>query len=96
MNQSPDDHRAYRVELTPAVVKTLSKLDSTERARIRKVLHRIARLKDPTSMGKRLVAEDDIWRYRAGDYRILCNIDDGRFLVLVVKIGHRREVYRPE
>lgn len=45
---------------------------------------------------KRLVAEDDIWRYRAGDYRILCNIDHGKLLVLVVKIGHRREVYRPE
>jgi hypothetical protein len=37
---------------------------------------------------------DDTWKYRVGDYRILCNFEDSRLLVLVVEIGHRREVYR--
>jgi len=37
---------------------------------------------------------DDMWKYRVGDYRILCKFEDSRLLVLVVEIGHRREVYR--
>jgi mRNA interferase RelE/StbE len=36
----------------------------------------------------------DLWRYRVGDYRIVCDIQDSRLVILVVQIGHRREIYR--
>lgn len=45
---------------------------------------------------KKLRGESDLWRVRVGDYRILYSIEEARLVVLVVKIGHRREVYRGE
>ena len=84
----------YEIRLTPGAVRQLRKLDSIQRTRIRAALTKIAALDDPTSVGKRLVADDTIWRYRAGSFRILCTVDRGELLVLVVKIGHRRDVYR--
>ena len=49
---------------------------------------------DPRRFGKGLKADlAGLWRYRVGDYRILCQIRDGELLVLVVAVGHRREVY---
>lgn len=86
--------RRYEVRLTPAAVKQLRKLDQTQRNRIRTALTKIAALDDPTSVGKRLVADDSIWRYRAGSFRILCTLDHDKLVVLVVRFGHRREVYR--
>jgi mRNA interferase RelE/StbE len=49
--------------------------------------------RDPRSLGKPLRGER-LWRYRVGDYRILCRFDDRVLVVLVVELGHRREVYR--
>lgn len=50
---------------------------------------------DPRRFGKGLKAElAGLWRYRVGDYRILCQIRDGELLVLVVAVGHRRNIYR--
>jgi len=49
----------------------------------------------PRRIGKALRGEHgEFWRYRVGDYRILCRIDGGELIVLVVRIGHRREIYR--
>ncbi len=48
---------------------------------------------DPRSIGKQL-QDSEFWRYRVGDYRILCEIQDERLTVLAVDLGHRREVYR--
>jgi mRNA interferase RelE/StbE len=49
---------------------------------------------DPRRFGKGLRAElAGLWRYRVGDYRILCQIRDGELLILVVSVGHRRDVY---
>ena len=49
---------------------------------------------DPRRFGKGLKADlAGLWRYRVGDYRILCQIKDGELLVLVVAVGHRRDVY---
>jgi len=56
---------------------------------------RVALLEDPRSTGKALVgALGGLWRYRVGDYRVICEIRDGALLTLVVQIGNRREVYR--
>jgi len=61
------------------------------RVRIKDV--RVHRSQNPTSIGKQL-RDSDFWRYRVGDYRILCRIEDNRLVVLVVELGHRREVCR--
>ncbi len=55
---------------------------------------RVACEEDPRRFGKGLKADlAGLWRYRVGDYRILCQIRDGELLVLVVAVGHRRDVY---
>ncbi len=57
--------------------------------------YRIAVADDPRQFGKALVGElSGYWRYRVGDYRIVCQLIDERLIVLVVEIGHRRDVYR--
>ncbi len=55
---------------------------------------RIAALDDPRQSGKPLKGElGEFWRYRVGDYRILCEIRDDELIILAARIGHRREVY---
>lgn len=56
---------------------------------------RVASDADPRRFGKGLKADlAGLWRYRVGDFRILCQIVDGEMLVLVVAVGHRRDIYR--
>jgi len=87
---------AWRVEFTPEAEKQLAKLDKQSAKRITKFLkERVASLNDPGSLGDPLKGRlREFWRYRVGDYRILCRIEERRLLVLVVKIGRRRDVYR--
>lgn len=55
---------------------------------------RVAGDADPRRFSKGLKADlAGLWRYRVGDYRILCQIQDGKLLVLVVAVGHRKEIY---
>jgi mRNA interferase RelE/StbE len=55
---------------------------------------RVAGIADPRRFGKGLKADlAGLWRYRVGDFRILCQIKDGELLVLVVAVGHRKDVY---
>ena len=84
---------SYRIRLTPQAAKEVRKLDPTSARRIRSFLEgRLAHLDDPRALGKRLVNED-FWRYRVGDYRILAHIDDDEIVILVVRVAHRRDVY---
>jgi mRNA interferase RelE/StbE len=88
---------AWRVELDPAADRELSKLDPQMARRILVFLHdRVAILDDPRSIGEALKGSklNEFWKYRVGDYRIIANIEDGALRVLIVRIGHRREVYR--
>lgn len=86
---------AWRVEIDGDLVKEMRKLDKATAKRIMAKLREIAALDDPRSAGKALKGNlAGMWRYRAGDYRILCYIEDGEMLVLVVDVAHRREVYR--
>ena len=58
-------------------------------------LEEIANLDDPRSRGKALTGNlAGLWRYRVGDYRVVCDIEDGVLVILVVDVAHRREVYR--
>lgn len=61
--------------------------------RIRRFFEETLDLENPRSRGKPLSGRDE-WRYRVGDYRVLCHIEDDTLFVLVVRAAHRREVYR--
>jgi mRNA interferase RelE/StbE len=86
----------WRVEFDQAAVRDLRKLGSdAERRVLRYLRERIAGSEDPRRYGHALVGDrSGFWRYRIGDYRIVAVIEDKRFVVLVVTIAHRREVYR--
>jgi mRNA interferase RelE/StbE len=87
---------AWRVEVSEVAVRQLEKLDTQHARRMVKYLfERIARLEDPRSIGEALHGSKlgEFWKYRVGDYRIVARIEDNMLRVLVVKVGHRREVY---
>lgn len=88
---------AWKVELSPAAEKDLDKLDRQWAKRILAFLHgRLALGDDPRVVGETLTGErvGEYWKYRVGDYRVIAKIEDGLLRVLVVRVGHRREIYR--
>lgn len=87
---------AWTIEYAESIQKDIRKLDPAERRRIREFLEgKVAALDDPRSIGKALSGSfSGLWRYRIGDYRVIVSIDDARFCVLVLKVGHRKSVYR--
>lgn len=87
---------AWRIDLTETAIKQLSKLDKVEAKRITTFLRQhLAALDNPRSTGKALTGPlGGLWRYRVGDHRIICEIQDAVLCVLVVKIGNRRDVYK--
>ncbi|MDM9626512.1 type II toxin-antitoxin system RelE/ParE family toxin [Rhizobium sp. S152] len=88
---------AWKIELRAEVEKQLGRLAKREAARIVSFLEeRLANHENPRELGKALKghALGGYWRYRVGDYRIICDIQDQKLIVLVVEIGHRRDIYR--
>lgn len=86
----------WRVEWDNSAVKELRKLDrQTQQNILRYFRERIAGNDDPRRFGKALSRElSGLWRYRVGDYRAVCSIEDENVLVLVLRVGHRRRVYK--
>ncbi|MBP6964226.1 MAG: type II toxin-antitoxin system RelE/ParE family toxin [Armatimonadetes bacterium] len=86
---------AWKVEWDERAVRDAEKLGHEARRRILKYLReRIATDADPRRLGKPLTADRaGFWRYRVGDYRIVCRIEDDRVVVLVLAVGHRSTVY---
>jgi mRNA interferase RelE/StbE len=87
---------AWRVEFIPAAAKELRKLDPQVARRITSYLDEVViQCDDPRDRGKALTANlVGLWRYRVGDHRVICEIEDDRLLVLVVRVSHRCDVYR--
>jgi len=87
---------AWTIEYAEAAKKQLRKLDKPAARRIVDFMdERVAPSDDPRALGKALKGSlGELWRYRVGDYRVLCDIQDGVLTVLVLQIGNRREVYR--
>lgn len=86
---------AWTIDVSEKAVRALRKMDKQAARRIRDELAEIARLEDPRSRGKALVGNlAGLWRYRVGDYRIVCDIEDGVLVILVVDVAHRREIYK--
>lgn len=85
----------YKVRVARSAEKSIAKLDLSSAAKIVEFLESLDGIKDPRSQGKALTGNlKGYWRYRVGDYRIVCEIHDDEVIVLVVKVGHRREIYR--
>ena len=84
----------YHVEFTDSVYKTLSKLDKyTAKMLINWISDKLDGCESPRIYGKALSANlAGLWQYRVGDYRIIAKIEDDRLVILVVAIGHRREI----
>lgn len=88
---------AWTIELTASARKSLDKIGHAEAKRIRNFLRqRLVDTADPRQLGKALVGKEfqGFWRYRVGDYPVICDLQDNRLVVLVIEIGHRREIYR--
>jgi len=83
---------AYRIELRPAAVRGLRKLDPPTRARVQGVIALLAQ--DPRPPAARTLRGRPGLRIRVGDYRIIYTVVDEVLLVVVVTLGHRRDVYR--
>lgn len=82
----------YQVVLSPSATRQLRKFDPDVRRRIQAVLELLAENPWPPA-ATRLVGGAGEWRVRTGDYRVIYEIHEGRLLVLVLRMGHRREVY---
>jgi mRNA interferase RelE/StbE len=88
---------AWKVEFAPAAQRQLKKLDPQHSQRILTFLStRLSLLDNPRSIGQALQGHrlGEFWKYRVGDYRLICKIEDKQILILVLQIGHRREVYQ--
>jgi mRNA interferase RelE/StbE len=87
--------QVWRVEFDRDAARDLRKLGvEAQRQILRFLRERIATSEDPRRFGRALTRDlKGLWRYRVGDYRIVASIEDKRFVVLVVTVGHRREVY---
>ena len=84
-----------KVILTETFKKQLKKLDAAISKRVLDYLEQIELLDNPRSRGKALTSNlSGLWRYRVGDYRILCRIRDDKLIITVIEIGHRSTVYR--
>jgi len=87
----------WTINYTESALRQLKKLDKSIALRVVDYMdQRVATADDPRALGKNLVGPKlgDYWRYRVGDIRVICNIQDGKMCVLVIEIGNRREVYR--
>ena len=83
----------YRIAVAPAAARQLRKLDPPARRRVQAAIELLSTDPRPPA-ATQLVGGGGDWRGRTGDYRIVYEIDDGVLLVLVVAVGHRRDVYR--
>jgi mRNA interferase RelE/StbE len=86
---------AWTIDYSERALKSLKKMDKQNAKRILDFLEqRIAILDDPRTSGKPLKGDLGIfWRYRVGDYRVLCEIQDSKLVILTALIGHRKEIY---
>jgi len=88
---------AWKVELDPATERDLDRLDHQVARRILKFLYeRVSRLDDPRSIGSALQGDrfGELWKYRVGDWRLICKIEDELVTLLVLRIRHRSTAYR--
>lgn len=86
----------YKVEFSEQGKKDLKKLDtSVQRLILKWIKKNLVDCEDPRVHGKALIGNlKGYWRYRVGNYRVLCDIEDEKIIILVLEIGHRSEIYK--
>jgi mRNA interferase RelE/StbE len=85
-----------QVEITRTAERQIAKLDRPAQKCIQRFLReRLLDAENPRQWGKPLHGEKrSLWRYRVGDLRLICDIQDEKVVVLVLEVGHRKDVYR--
>ncbi|MCV3765467.1 type II toxin-antitoxin system RelE family toxin [Rhizobium sp. TRM95796] len=87
---------AWKIEFDERAGKDLSKLDRLQSRRIITFLYRrLALLEDPRSIGEALKGKRffGMWKYRVGDYRLIARIHDQKITIVILRVGHRSQVY---
>lgn len=86
----------YTIRTTSRFDREFKKLDRYTKLMIKGWIDKhLTDCDNPRAFGKRLTADQKgQWRYRIGDYRLICNIEDNELIILALSIGHRREVYK--
>jgi len=86
----------WTIEVDRKAFKEIAALDKPVRARITSFLkNRLAKIENPRTIGETLHGQlKNFWKYRIGDYRLICKIEDETVTVLVLRVKHRREVYK--
>lgn len=87
---------AWKIKYLQSIQKEVRKIDKAAQNKIRSYLEeKVAKMEDPREIGKALKGNlGELWRYRIGDYRAICEIQDKEITVLVVHIGHRKNIYK--
>jgi len=86
---------AWTVEFSKIAVSQFSKFDKPTKKRIKGFITKLAMLHNPRHNGKFMQGEySAYYRYRVGDYRLICHIEDNAMLITVIKMGHRKDVYK--
>lgn len=82
----------YELSILPSALRSLSRLDHPIRKRVATKINALA--ENPRPQGAMKLVGSEHWRIRIGDYRVVYDIEDAQLIVLVVEVGHRREIYR--
>ena len=87
---------AWQIEITRTAEKQIKKLDpASQQSIVRFLRDRLKPAADPRQWGKPLHGDKrGLWRYRVADYRLICDIQDEKITILVLRVGHRKDVYR--
>lgn len=84
----------YRVDISPAALRQLRKLDPVARRRVQAAIELLSQEPRRPSGATKLVGGEGEWRVRTGDYRVVYEVHDQVLVVLVVAVGHRRDIYQ--
>jgi mRNA interferase RelE/StbE len=86
----------WTIKYLASLKKPLRKITPADRQRIRRFLEdKLAHHDNPRALGRRLVGtQEALWRYRVGNYRIICEIQDSELTILAIKVAHRSTVYK--
>lgn len=86
----------WQVKLKGNAIKSLKSLDAGTKQRIERFIDRLSETDNPRSHGKALQGKHyaGLWRYRVGDYRLICQIKDSELIILLLELGHRKDVYK--
>lgn len=91
---------SWRIKIDSRVAKSLKSLDTLSKKRIEQFIDQLAAMDNPRRTGKALPGKalqgnlKGLWRYRVGNYQLICQIKDGELIILVLNIGHRKDIYK--